>query len=79
MLRNERTTVKMYLRICVQVPQIEFARPISSTEHRRMERVPLDIVNIIVGLFERVNRRDGGCVRSGCARGLPACRARQVR
>ena len=71
--------VEVYLRICVQVPQIEFARPISSTEHRGMEGVPLDIVNIIVRLFERVNRSDGRRVRSGCTRSLPACRARQVR
>lgn len=44
-----------------------------------MEGVPLDIVNIIVRLFERVNRRDGGGVRPRRACGLPARRARQVR
>jgi len=79
MLQHELTRIKAYLRICVQIPQIEFPRPVSSTEHRGMEGVPLDIVNIIVCLLERVNWRDGRCVRSRHTSGLPAGGACQVR
>ena len=67
-----------YLRICIQIPQIEFTRSVGGTKHCRMEGVPLDIVNVIVRLFERINWRDGRSVRSCLTRRLPTRRARQV-
>jgi len=62
MLKNEPYQTATYLRVRVQIPQVEFTRPVSGTEYRRMEGVPLDIVHVIVCLFERVNRRNGRSV-----------------
>ena len=62
MLQREPCLTVTYLRIGVQVPQVELTRPVSSTEHRGMEGVPLDIIHVVVRLFERVNRRNGRSV-----------------
>ena len=58
-LKNEKYQAAAYLRVRVQIPQVEFTRPVSGTKHRRMEGVPLDIIHVVVRLFERVNRRNG--------------------
>ena len=61
-LKNEPYQTAAYLRVRVQIPQVEFTRPVSGTEHCRMEGVPLDIIHVIVRLFERVNRRNSRSV-----------------
>jgi len=62
MLKNEPYQTAAYLRVRVQIPQVKFTRPVSGTEHRRMEGVSLDMIHVIVRLFERVNRRNGRSV-----------------
>jgi len=68
MLKNEQYQTAAHLRVRVQIPQVELTRPVSGTEHRRMEGMLLDIIRVIVRRFEGVNRRNGRSVWSRCTR-----------